>query len=71
LCQAVADGATQITGHFFRNNKVFGGARATYGNVGRVPAASALHSYDNNSASDKARVVMGNMDSASFLEFMK
>ena len=71
LCQAAADGATQTTGHSFRNNKVFGEARATYGNVGHVPAGSALHSYDGNSACDKARVVMGNMDSASFLEFMK
>lgn len=71
LCQAAADGATQTTGHSFRNNKVFGEARATFGNVGHVPASSALHSYDGNSASGKARVVMGNMDGASFGEFMK
>lgn len=71
LCQAAADGATQTTGHSFRNNKVFGEARATYGNVGHMPASNALHSYDGNSASDKARVVMGNIDGASFLEFMK
>jgi hypothetical protein len=71
LCQAAADGAAQTTGHSFRNNNVLGEARATYGNVGRVPAGSAFHSYDGNSASDRARVVMGNMDGASFLEFMK
>jgi len=71
LCQAAADGATQTTGHSFRNNKAFGEARATYGNVGDVPAGSATHSYDSNSASDKARVVYGNMDGASFREYMK
>jgi hypothetical protein len=71
LYEAAADGATQTTGHSFRNNKVFGDARATYGNVGHVPAGSANHSYDGNMASDKARVVMGNMDGAGFLEFMK
>jgi hypothetical protein len=71
LCQAAADGATQITGHSFRNNKVSGEARATYGNVGQVPAGSAIHSHDSNSASDKARVVMRNIDGASFLEFMR
>jgi hypothetical protein len=70
-CQAAADGATQTTGHLFRNNKAFGEARATYGNVGDVPAGSAMNSYDSNSASGKARVVMGNMDGASFREFMK
>ncbi len=71
LCKAAADGVTQTTGHFFRNNHVLGEAKAAYGNVGTVPADSAFHSYDGNNARDKARVVMGNMDSASFLEFMK
>ena len=70
LCQVAAAGATQTKGHSFRYNKVFGEARAIYGNVGYVLAGSALHSYDGNSASDKARVVMGNMDGTSFLEFM-
>ncbi|RDW73400.1 hypothetical protein BP6252_07307 [Coleophoma cylindrospora] len=71
LCQVAADGITQTTGHSFQNNKVFGEARATYGNVGHVPAGSTVHSYDSNIASDKARVVMGNIDAASFMEFMR
>lgn len=71
LCQAAADGATQTTGHSFTDNKVFGEAKAIYGNVGQILAGSATHSYDGNSASDKGRVVMGNMDGASCLEFMK
>ncbi|RDW87384.1 hypothetical protein BP5796_03078 [Coleophoma crateriformis] len=71
LCQAAADGITKTTGHSFKNNKVFGEARATYGDVGHVPAGSTIHSYNSNIASDKARVVMGNMDVASFLEFMR
>jgi hypothetical protein len=71
LCQAAVNGATQTTRHSFRNNKVFDEARAIYGNVGQVPAGSAFHSYNGNSASGKGRVVMGNMDSASCLEFMK
>jgi hypothetical protein len=71
LCQAAADGAMQTIGHSFRNNKVFGEARAIYGNVGQIPAGSATHSYHGNSASGKARVVMGNMDGANFLSFMK
>jgi hypothetical protein len=71
LCQAAADGATQTTGLSFRNNNVFGEARAVYGNVGQIPAGSAAHSYDGNSASGKARVVMGNMDGANFLDFMR
>ena len=70
LCQAAADGATQ-TGHSFRNNKVFGKSRAIYGNVGKIPAGSAAPFYDSNSASGKARVVMGNIDGANFLDFMK
>ena len=36
-----------------------------------VSAGSALNLYDDNSASGKARVVMGGMDGASFLEFIK
>jgi hypothetical protein len=71
LCQVAADGATQTTGHYFRNNKVSGEARTIYGNVGQVPASSATHSYDGNSAHGKARVVMGNMDGANFPDFMK
>jgi len=71
LCEAAADGATQTMGHSFKNNRVFGEARATYGDVGRVPAGSANHSYDGNTASDKARVVMGNMDGDSFHKFMR
>jgi hypothetical protein len=71
LCQAAADGATQTTGHSFRNNEVFGEARAIYGNVGQIPASSGTHSYDGNSASGKAKVVVGNMDGANFLGFMK
>lgn len=71
MCQAAADGVTQIIGYSFRNNKVFGEARATYGNVGHIQANSALYSYDGNSASDKARVVIRNIDGASFLEFIK
>ncbi|OBT75572.1 hypothetical protein VF21_05832 [Pseudogymnoascus sp. 05NY08] len=71
LCQAVADGATQTTGHSFTNNKVSGEARAIYGNIGQVPAGSDAHFYDGNSTSGKARVVMGNMDGADFLNFMR
>jgi hypothetical protein len=71
LCQAAADGATQTTGHSFRNNYALDQARVTYGNVGSVPVSGAIHSYDSNSARDSSRVVMGNMDSASFLAFMK
>jgi hypothetical protein len=71
LCQAAADGATQTTGHSFRNNKLLGEARAIYGNVGQITAGSTTHSYDGNSASGKTRVVMGNMDGANLLDFMK
>jgi len=71
LCQAAANGATQTTGHSFRNNEVFGEAKAIFGNVGQIPAGSAIHSYDGNKASGKARVVMGNMDGANALDFMK
>ena len=71
LCQAVADGATQTTGHSFRSNKVLGQAKAIFGNVGQIPAGSATHSFDGNSASGKARIVMGNMDGANFFDFMK
>ena len=71
LCQAAADGATQTTGHSFKNNQVFGEARAIFGNVGQIPAGGAAHSFAGNIARDKARVVMGNMDSASALGFMK
>ena len=71
LCQAAAEGATQTTGHSFKNNKVFGEARAIYGNIGQVPDNSVYHSYDGNSASDKSRAVYGDMDSASSSAFMK
>jgi hypothetical protein len=71
LSLAAADGAKQATGHYFKNNKVSEGARTIYGDVGKVPAGSAKHSYEGNSSSGKARVMMGNTDGATFLEFMK
>ncbi|KAG9232932.1 hypothetical protein BJ875DRAFT_465450 [Amylocarpus encephaloides] len=71
LCQTAAGGATQTTGHSFRNNKVFDESRVIYGNVGQIPAGSAINSYDGNIASGKAVVVMGNIDGANFLGFLK
>jgi len=71
LCQAAAERAKQTTGHSFTNNKLSGQARGTYGNVGNVPADSVVNVYEGNSASERARVLMGNIDGASFLEFMK
>jgi hypothetical protein len=41
------------------------------GNVGTIPVDSVLHFYSGNNARAKATVVMGNMDSASFLVFIK
>ncbi|KAH7381969.1 hypothetical protein BKA64DRAFT_217536 [Cadophora sp. MPI-SDFR-AT-0126] len=71
LCQAAVEGVKQTTGHSFTNNELLGEARAAYGNVGNVVVGSVVNAYEGNRASDRARVVMGNMDSASFLEFMK
>jgi hypothetical protein len=70
LYQAAAVGATQITGHSFRNNKVLGEAKVTYGDVGEVQRNSSSHDYDGNEASGKATAVYGNMDGNSFATFM-
>ena len=71
LCRAAIEGAKQTTGHAFMNNQILGEARAAYGNIGNVPVGSVVSVYEGNTAGEGARVVMGNMDSASFLEFMR
>lgn len=71
LCQAVADGVLQTAGHSFKHNKVSGEARAAYGDIGQLRVGSAIHVYEGNTAAERARVVMGNMDGASFLSYMK
>lgn len=67
LCETVK----QVAGHVFRDNSVRDEAKAAYGNVGNVREDSAFHVYEGNVAREKSRVVMGNMDSDSFLAFMK
>ena len=70
LCQAAANGVTQMTGHSFTNNKVSGDAKVTYGNVGQVHGNGNGHKYDRNEASGEAIAVYGNMDGNSFATFM-
>ncbi|KAH8731664.1 hypothetical protein GQ44DRAFT_767512 [Phaeosphaeriaceae sp. PMI808] len=51
LSQAAANGATRMTGHSFRNNKVLAEAKAIYGDVGQAQSDSNKHSYESNEAS--------------------
>jgi predicted nucleic acid-binding Zn-ribbon protein len=66
LCQTAADGATQMTGHSFRNNEVFGEGKAVYGDVGQGHNNSSKHCYDSNKVGGKGTGVYGNMDENSF-----
>ena len=70
ICQAAADSTSTAVGHSYSNSQLFGEASAIYGDVGDVPMGSARHRYNGNRAQDRARVIMGNVDAASFHVFM-
>lgn len=58
------------TGHSYANTERIEHARAAYGNIGDAHGGRS-HSYNDDKGSGNSKGVLGNMDRASFDQFMR